>query len=285
MRLDHETRTLLRVFRQAAREHVLPGFRRLSPAQVHVKSGPEDLVTDADRGAEGAIGRAVRVAFPDARVVGEEAVAADASLLERIDGSGTCIVVDPIDGTHNYVSGLALFGMIVAVVEAGETRLGLLYDPIGDDAVVAVRGGGTWLACATGEVRRLHVRPPSVRAKPSGYVPLHLMDPERQRRAAGRLAGYGRTATLSCSCHEYRTLALGHADFCIGVRAWPWDHAAGVLAVQEAGGIAMRSDGEPYRPGRHDGSVITAVSDDLLARVRDDFDVLRPEPSAVTGTA
>jgi len=285
VRLDHETSTLLRIVRQAAREHVLLGFRRLSPAQVHVKSGPEDLVTDADRGAEVAIERAVRAAFPDASVVGKEAVAADASLLERIDGPGTCVVVDPIDGTHNYASGLALFGMIVAVVEAGETRLGLLHDPIGDDAVVAVRGAGTWLIGASGGAERLHVRTPPARAKPSGYVPLHLMDPGRQRRAAGRLAGYGRTATLSCSCHEYRTLALGHADFCIGVRAWPWDHAAGVLAVREAGGVAVRSDGEPYQPGRHDGSVITAVSGEVLARVRDDFGLLRPEPSSIAETA
>ena len=168
MRLDHETSELLRIVRRASGEHVLSGFRRLSPAQVHVKSGPEDLVTDADRGAEAAIERAVRAAFPDASVVGEEAVAADASLLERIDGPGTCVVVDPIDGTYNYASGLALFGMIVAVVEAGEARLGLLYDPIGDDAVLAVRGGGAWLVGAAGGVERLRVRTTSTARSGSG---------------------------------------------------------------------------------------------------------------------
>ena len=213
-------------------------------------------------------------------------MAADASLLERIDGSGTCIVVDPIDGTHNYVSGLALFGMIVAVVEAGETRLGLLYDPIGDDAVVAVRGGGTWLACATGEVRRF-ARAPAVR--PSEAVRLRPPAPDGPRapasrgRAAGRVRADRDAVVLVPRVPHARARPrrLLHRGCARGLGTTPPAYSR----FRRRAGSRCARTASRTGPGGTTVSVITAVSDDLLARVRDDFDVLRPEPSPVTGTA
>ncbi|EKD59522.1 MAG: inositol monophosphatase [uncultured bacterium] len=84
--------------------------------------------------------------------------------------------------------------------------------------------------------------------------------------------GYGRVTSLRCSCHEYRLLAQGHVEFVIsGPEPHPWDHAAGVLAVQAAGGVARFLDGTAYDLARRHGVLIVANSETTWAQVALDF--------------
>ncbi|MDO5535644.1 MAG: inositol monophosphatase family protein, partial [Propionibacteriaceae bacterium] len=89
-------------------EIVIPLFRRLDADQVREKS-PGDLVTVADQRAEIALTTTLSQWFPDAAIIGEEAVAADPALLHRID-TGHVLLVDPVDGTGNFVAGIPEFG-------------------------------------------------------------------------------------------------------------------------------------------------------------------------------
>lgn len=104
------------------------------------------LDRDADEAAERAITRGLRRRFAGATIVGEEASERDPSLLSRIAGDALCFVVDPIDGTKNFSSGLPLFGSMVATVN-GEVALAAIHDPVCGDIVRAarrsVRGGRT----------------------------------------------------------------------------------------------------------------------------------------------
>ncbi|NVN41379.1 inositol monophosphatase family protein, partial [Ameyamaea chiangmaiensis] len=132
------------IMRLAAREIIMPAFGRLGPEAIRCKSGPLDLVTDADEAAERFITTRLRDAFPAARVVGEEAVAADPGVLAVLDAPGLVFVIDPIDGTANYAAGVPLFGVMVAAVQDGVTVGGAILDPVTDRLALAVRGGGAW---------------------------------------------------------------------------------------------------------------------------------------------
>lgn len=139
------------LLREAARVEILPRFRNLSAHEIRQKSSPTDLVTDADEAAERMIGEGLRRAFPHAVLVGEEATERDPSLLGRLADAELAFLIDPVDGTKNFASGLPLFGVMVAAVMRGEVVAGMIHDPMGDDTAIAVRGEGAWIERQGGE--------------------------------------------------------------------------------------------------------------------------------------
>lgn len=259
---------LIDVVRRAAEREIMPRFRNLSDGEVKTKSGPADLVTVADRAAEEAIRRSVANILPEAVIVGEEAVAEDMQLLDAIGTSDTCVIVDPIDGTGNYVAGLAVFGTILAVAHRGQTVFGLLYDPILDDWMFALRGEGAWFRRCDGTVTQLGSQgaPPAL-DQAKGYVTLE--DYEASQREIVR-KGFDPVLgirDIRCSCHEYRGLVSGRVDFLRSYALHPWDHAAGVLLVEEAGGWAAVDGERPYAPSSRHGRLIAATSEPLGQRI------------------
>lgn len=265
--------TIVGIVRAAGRDCVLPRFRNLGADDVSAKSAPDDLVTLADTEAEAAMCAALRTAFPDAAVVGEEAIAADPPLRALIGTAPRCIVLDPIDGTWNFAKGLATFGMILAVVDEGRPVAGLLYDPVLDDWIMADDGSDATLVRADGRSQRLTTSAQSDPAVVTGYVGTALLPPEVRGRVAAALADMPRTSTLRCACHEYRMVAQGHAEFALsGPQPHAWDHAAGSLIVRRAGGVSQMLDGTPYHAGITTGHVLTAgntaIWDSVAERLR-----------------
>ncbi|MGJ8534251.1 MAG: inositol monophosphatase family protein [Alphaproteobacteria bacterium] len=256
--------------REAGRNEIMPRFRKLDAASINSKSAPDDLVTIADENAEKLIASLVRQVLPEADFVGEEASERDPSLMSLIDGSEMAVIIDPVDGTWNYANGLATFGSIIAVTRRGETVFGLLYDPVMDDWIAAEKGSGAW-SVTTGDKRVLSCAQPQDIL--SGYIPFNMFSPDVKKDLFGVLPQFDRVASLRCSCHEYRMLAQGHVGFCIAATLKPWDHAAGALIVEEAGGVARLIDSIPYRPGIFTGTMLTAVSEDVFENV---VSILRP---------
>lgn len=266
--MDQSTRDgLIEAVRNAAREEILPRFRNLSPDAIEVKTGPQDLVTVADKAAERAIAAAAERLCPGALVVGEEAVEADPSLMNRLATADHAVIIDPIDGTGNFVNGMATFGTILAVTMAGETVFGLLYDPVGDDWIMATKGKGAWY-CRPGHPPRRLTSPRAVPlAGARAFVPLFLYPPDRRPAVAATLPAFARTSDLRCSCHEYRQFALGHAEVIVSPMAKPWDHAAGMLVVAECGGVGWSNGRMGYDPARPAPPVVVAATDGLLHEV------------------
>jgi fructose-1,6-bisphosphatase/inositol monophosphatase family enzyme len=260
---------LIEVVREASRQEILPRFRHLSPEQIETKSSPWDLVTDADRAAEAAIAAAVKKILPKAAFVGEEAVASRPDLLLNIDQADTCIIVDPVDGTSNFAAGLAVFGVILAVVEKGKTVFGLLYDPVMDDWVSAHRGEGAWYVSETSAPQRLSTRLTRPLNQSSGLVPLGHCDDKARTKLMQQFAPVSRLSTLSCSCHEYRLLASGEIDFLVSSMLNPWDHAAGQLVLQEAGGWSRVEKYGDYSPVLQQGKMVAASTSDLGVQIAD----------------
>ncbi|GHC22973.1 inositol monophosphatase [Kushneria pakistanensis] len=275
MTLDQAAaQTLIDIVRHAARTEILPRFRMLDPDAIDTKSGPDDLVTIADKSAEKVITQGVAKAFPEATIVGEEAVAEDASLLKTIGNAEMAVIIDPIDGTWNFARNLNQFGVIVAVVSRGETVLGLLYDPLADDWVMARKGEGAWYGRPDGTARRLQVSNTKKVSNMVGSTSIRLFPRETQYDMAGLFPDFARMMSFGCACHEYRTMAFGFVDFMLTAKLMPWDHAAGVMILQEAGGYAALLDGTPYSPTIHQGCMIAANSKDSWENLREKFDFL-----------
>ena len=266
-----EEEALIALVREAARAELVPRFRRLGRGAARAKSAPDDLVTEADLAMEAALTEGVRRVLPGAAVVGEEAVAADPGV-RAAAGAELAVIVDPLDGTWNFAHGVAVFGTILAVARRGEPVWGLLYNPLLDDWVVARRGGGAWFGRPGEEPVRLAVAPEAPPEAMTGFVPLFLFPPERRQAVAEAMLGLGRATSLRCSCHEYRLLVQGHVHFIVGAHMEPWDHAAGVLVLREAGGCAELLDGRAYDCRLASGRLLAANTRSGLEALRARFE-------------
>jgi fructose-1,6-bisphosphatase/inositol monophosphatase family enzyme len=261
---------LASILRQAAQQEILPRFRRLDDGMVRTKTSVFDLVTEADEAAERFITKAITDHSPATVVIGEEAVATNPALLTTSLEDRTVIFVDPVDGTANFAGGLPLFAVMAAVVENGETVAGIIYDPMGDDFVMAERGCGTWQVFPDGRRIRQKFADPAPLAEMGGLASVHYLPQDRRAIVLANLAKVRMVASYRCAGHEYRYAAAGYVHFMMYGKLMPWDHVAGALMMREAGAHVARFDGEPYLPRHLDGGI-------LVAPDKDSWDELRRE--------
>ena len=247
------------LLREAARTEILPRFRRLAPGAVRAKSGPLDLVTDADEAAERVIEAGLARIAPGCVVVGEEAVSADPGVLNRLADADLAFVVDPVDGTMNFASGLPLFGCMAAAVVRGEIAAAWIHDPMGDDTAMALRGEGAWVEDGQGRrVADLRVAAPAPVAQMVAAVSWGWMKEPLKSRVTSRLPRLAGAIGMRCAAHEYRLAAGGHIHALVYNKLMPWDHLPGWLLHHEAGGYSARFDGSAFGPLTHDGGLLVA---------------------------
>lgn len=257
------------ILRAAARAEILPRFRNLSAGAIRTKTSQLDLVTDADEAAERAIQDELLRRFPGALVVGEEGVSRDAGILDGLGDADLAFILDPVDGTLNFASGLPLFGVMAAAVMKGEIVCGVILDPISDDWSMAVRGEGAWLQRPDGSTAALQVAAPAPLSQMAGNVSWRYLPEDLRPLVTGNLPKVAMAADLRCSAHTYRQTSAGHLHFSFSSSVMPWDHAAGWLIHREAGGYTAHFDGSPYRPVNRAGGLISAPDRESWQAVRD----------------
>ena len=250
---------LAEILKSAAQAEILPRFRNLSATDIRFKTSIHDVVTDADLAAEAMIEAELLKLFPHAVIIGEEAASKDPSLLDRISDAELAFLIDPVDGTRNFASGLPLFGSMLAVTVRGETVAGVIHDPICGDWVMTVRGEGAFRRSADGNEHRLAIAPAKPIAEMEGCVSLHHLPRHLRERVSSRMTQIAITSAYRCAAHEYRLLASGFCDFLVFGKLMPWDHAAGFLLHQEAGGYGARLDGSAYSPRSSEGALLCAA--------------------------
>ena len=266
--MNFDVMELAGILRDAARAEAVSRFRRLDASMVTTKTSAIDLVTEADVATEQAILARISEWLPEALFVGEESVAADPALLGRLADADLAVVVDPIDGTANYAAGLPLFACMAAVVSKGETVAGIIYDPMGDDWVIAEKGSGTWLRRPNGEAVRLQVGKPQPLEEMVGMASLAYMPAKSRPQILQNTSKVRLVSNYRCAGHEYRTFVSGHGQFVCYNKLMPWDHLPGVLISQEAGAYAARLDGSDYLPSHVDGGLLVAIDRDGWAALR-----------------
>jgi myo-inositol-1(or 4)-monophosphatase len=216
---------------------------------LNTKYSSHDLVTEVDKGAEMMIRNLIQTHFPHHSILGEEGVEpgpeASAQALKDVSDAEYLWVVDPLDGTTNFVHGFPFFSVSIALAHKGEVIVGVVYNPLHNELFVAEKGKGAYVRgrrmqvssetkleeslIATGlpadrngalpvNLRGLNALCPKVRnIRVAGSAALHMA-----YVAAGRLSGFWE----------------------IGLNSW--DMAAGALLVQESGGSVTDTEGNPY---------------------------------------
>jgi fructose-1,6-bisphosphatase/inositol monophosphatase family enzyme len=248
--------------RKAAAAEVMPRFRRLAAHEVDQKAGPHDLVTDADRLAEQYLTEVLGALLPGSVVVGEEAVHANPASYEALQGDTPVWIVDPVDGTRQFVHGDPGFCMLVALARSGVLLASWTYAPARDQLATAIRGRGAFL-----DGERLHAGTPD----PGRDLQVATSHPdyttEDQKRGLLGLWTDG-VAPRPCGSAglEYLAVARGESDAVAFSWEAAWDHAAGLLLVEEAGGAHLTLTGEPFRIKGGNTLPFTAARDAATAR-------------------
>ncbi|MEY9895027.1 fructose-1,6-bisphosphatase/inositol monophosphatase family enzyme [Catenulispora sp. MAP5-51] len=232
------------IIRSVNEKAVLPRFRSLNDSDVAMK-GPMDPVTVADREAEDLLRERLTAFLPGSVVVGEEAVSEDASVLDALTGSAPVWIVDPIDGTRNFIAGSGRFSTLVSLAVDGVLQASWTYAPIIGRIGTALAGHG---ARVDGVPAR--VAPAADPAAPA--LPITTSHPVWWPAGYGRGVDAMRAADLdvryfdACGI-EYLDVAVGSRSGMVLTWEYCWDHAAGLLLVAEAGGHVAALDGSPVR--------------------------------------
>lgn len=243
--------------REAAEKCVLPRFRNLQQGDVMTKSCATDLVTCADQDAEFFLEERLRREYPSFGLLGEERCADNEEVLALLgQDEQPYFILDPVDGTSNFVKGDPAFGMILSCVMRGEVVQGYIYDPLKDHFMMAMKGEGVF----DGDVQVFMEENKSLH---KGIGKDKYFEPELKFsfNAATRALDIT-SSVLGCSVHEYMNLLRGHDRFYFACNVKPWDHLAGALMVREAGGVCMTWDREDYGPRDYAGSILSAASMD-----------------------
>lgn len=229
------------VIREVGTAEVVSRFQALTRAEIDEKTAG-DFVTVADRECERVLTERLR-SMRDIPVVGEEATAADPSLIAEIADAEAVWVVDPVDGTSNFIDGSTDFAVMVALLEVGQATAAWIWHPETDSMLTAERGEGMRLNGET--LTRPHTDRMPLGMLKTKYVP----EPARTRLLGAAGNDFENIPHRKCAGIEYAALVAGEFDFLFYWRTLPWDHAPGVLLAEEAGMRAGRPDGSTYEPG------------------------------------
>ncbi|MFJ1901759.1 inositol monophosphatase family protein [Streptomyces sp. NPDC088115] len=243
--------------RAAAAAEIVPRFRQLAAHEIVEKNGPHDLVTTADRLAEEHLTASLSRLLPGSVVVGEEAVHADPAVYGALSGDAPVWIVDPVDGTRQFVRGEAGFCTLVALAHHGETLASWTYAAALDEMAVAVRGRGATLNGVP-----LKAGPPA----PGDVLRVAMSHPDyttdAQKRALLGLRTEGIDARPCGSAGlEYLAVARGALEAVAFNWEFAWDHAAGLLLVTESGGAQATLSGAPFRIAGGNDLPFTAARD------------------------
>lgn len=239
--------------------------RRLDAIQI-VEKERYDFTTEIDKAAEAEIVRELRRAYPDHAILTEEA--------GWLGEAKYTWIVDPLDGTSNYLRGFPHYSVSIALAEDGVVQHGVVYDPVRDELFTASRGSGAYL-----DDRRLRIggRPSLAGAligtglpyRQRKNLPLQLDMIAALLRDAEDLRRTGSAALDLCY------VAANRLDGFFEFGLKPWDFSAGALIVQEAGGVVLDFDGG--KQYAKNGNLIAGnlkVAAGMVARLKP---VLKPE--------
>lgn len=203
---------------------------------IQTKSSPNDLVTNIDREIEQFLIKKIKEMYPDHKIMGEEGFGDELKCLE-----GIVWMIDPIDGTMNFVHQQRDFAVSIGIYENGIGKVGLVYDVARDELYHAVKGKGAFLNKERfGGLKEAHINKAIIGMNPTWLMENRLIDHNLLiplAKDARGLRSYGSAALEMCF------VAAGRIDAYIALRLAPWDFAGGAVIVEEAGGIVTNLKG------------------------------------------
>lgn len=220
---------------RAAGSVISRSHHRISDLTIESKRR-NDYVSDVDRQAEGAIIDTLLRAYPDHGILAEESGAGGQ------EGSEFRWIIDPLDGTTNFLHGIPHYAVSIALERHGRLELGVIYNPVNQEMFTAERGGGAFL-----DNRRIRVTPRKGLEGALLGTGIPFRDDQNLERYIatlralhGPIAGIRRPGSAAL---DLAYVAAGRFDGFWEYGLKPWDMAAGVLLVREAGGVVIDTQG------------------------------------------
>ncbi|RMD00215.1 inositol monophosphatase family protein [Aquitalea palustris] len=245
---------VMQVVRDVARQEVMPRFLRVGKTRKDDGS----LFTEADMACQQALGEKLPAVLPHP-VLGEEMTREEQDALWQGNPDGLW-VVDPIDGTTNFVNGLPYFAISVALMVRGVSELGVIYNPVSDEMFYARRGQGAWL-----NQQRLPLK--TTRNSMGDAIAAVEVKYLRSGKLAARMssvAPFGSQRSMGSSTLDWCFLAAGRYDLYLHGGQRLWDYAAGAVILEEAGGrLASLNTDDYWSDTVWKRSVIAAIDPEL----------------------
>lgn len=235
---------------RAAAAETLPRFRQFNEIDNKYTSG-FDPVTEADRAAERAIRAMIGREFPEHGILGEEYGP------ENIDRSHVW-VIDPVDGTRAFISGLPVWGTLVGLTVDGDAKAGMMSQPFTGELFYS-DGEGAYLA-RDGVEQRLSVRSQAKLEDATMFTTTPSLFKGELRKGFDSLENSVRLSRYGVDCYAFAMLAGGFADIVVEAGLQPYDIVALIPIIEQAGGVVTQRDGGPAEKG---GDIVAAASMEL----------------------
>lgn len=242
---------------RVAAEQTLPRFRQVNVIDNKYKVG-FDPVTEADREAERAIRKLLNEYYPEHGILGEEFGG------ENLDHSHVW-VIDPIDGTRAFISGLPVWGTLVGLTINGDAKAGMMSQPFTGELFYTVGEGSFWMRPehkTDASPVRLRTRQQATIADATLFTTTPALFEGAEREAFDRLEGQVLLSRYGVDCYAYAMLASGCADLVVECGLQPYDVMGLIPIIEQAGGVITQHNGEPAEKG---GTIVAAASPQLHA--------------------
>ncbi len=260
MKIDEISQLIKRI----ADDEITPRFRNLREDEVLYKE-PGEFVTAADLAAEYALSDGLRALYPQAVVTGEEDIAKQPTRLVELLSAECGFLIDPIDGTNNFIKGDERFAVMAVALQSGEAVASWIYLPSMDTLAVAEKGAGAFMNEAPVTV----CPAPDNLSEIIGAAHTNRM-PEKIRTAAREnLKKIKKNNPAFCAGYDYVALTKSEKHFSAYHRTLLWDHLPGTLLYTEAGGFAMGMDEQPYTTSSGGNGILSAPDEDTWHKIKE----------------
>jgi myo-inositol-1(or 4)-monophosphatase len=255
MSLQHDLQYATDLARGAGRV-ILDHYGKVERLTKTHSATTDEAVTDADRASQRYIVAGLRQRFAKDGLIGEESDSGTSITAEIPNPNGRVWVIDPIDGTNNFISGLGNFAVCIGLLEAGQPILGVVYDVCRDEMYCAARGQGAWRG-----TKSIQVPPTPLSDSSMLMMTSNLLIKDRAPNWACRWIGQTnwKVRMLGSAALEAVQVAAGVAHGAVTVNGKLWDIAAPAAIVLEAGGLITDLAGRdvfPFDATRYQGAKV-----------------------------
>lgn len=245
---------LISITRKIAQEELLPRYTQVS--REFKQDG--SVITEADLQMQTRLEQALKEQWPEYLLLGEEMTEAEQQDLLCSDAPGLWIV-DPLDGTSNFASGVPFFSASIALMKNQQIEVGLVYDPLRDEMFYAEKSKGAFL-----DGRPLKAEKTGLKLKQTlALVDFKRLEPKLATNLATKIP-YGSQRSFGSVCLDWCWIAAGRGHVYLHGKQKMWDYAAGMLILHEAGGHSMNLQGEAVFNGTlPPRSAVAALDEDI----------------------
>lgn len=254
-----ELQELITLVREQAQQHIMSRFRQVDYRLKRDGS----VITEADTAMQNALLQHLQHNWPDYALLGEEMTPEQQAQLLSSPGEGLWIV-DPLDGTSNFASGIPIFSVSIALIQHQQVTMGLIYDPVRDECFSALSDQGAWL---NEQVLKLDDNRSELK-QCIAQVDLKRL-PKSMAVALADTHPYASQRNFGSGALDWCWLAAARSQLYVHGGQKLWDYAAGHLILKEAGGYSQTFEGEPlFDNSLQPRSIIAAINDVLFEKWR-----------------